>query len=118
MSSPLTLGYDLTDDNITERVWPIISNHLAIEINHGDGKHLLFTCSGHFHLVSVPVPMPEKMSVLGAAWAGSPGKLLSSVVSPHVNATFLGRRCGGGPAKACCTHHDGPPGGPVHLPLP
>ena len=34
VSSPLTLGYDLTDDNITERVWAIISNEVAIAINH------------------------------------------------------------------------------------
>jgi hypothetical protein len=33
VSSPLTLGYDLTDDRITERLWPIISNRLALSIN-------------------------------------------------------------------------------------
>jgi alpha-galactosidase len=83
VSSPLTLGYDLTDDSITERIWPIVSNKLAIEINH--------------------------------AFAGSPGKLVSEVVSPHANASLLARKCGSvGAASACCTHYDGPPNSPAH----
>ena len=82
VSAPLTLGYDLTDENITERIWPIVSNKLAIAINR--------------------------------AWAGSPGRLVSEVPSQHVNASFLGRRCGGGPAQACCVHYDGPPNSPPH----
>jgi hypothetical protein len=32
-SAPLTLGYDLADDNVTEHIWPIISNTEAIGIN-------------------------------------------------------------------------------------
>ena len=32
-SSPLTLGYDITDDNITERIWPIVGNPDAIRVN-------------------------------------------------------------------------------------
>jgi hypothetical protein len=83
VSAPLTLGHDLTDDNITQRIWPIISNKLAIAINR--------------------------------AWAGSPGRLVSEIPSPHVNATFSGRRCGAGPyAQACCVHYDGPPHSPPH----
>ena len=36
VSSPLTLGYDVTDDNITDKVWPIIGNMHAIAINQVD----------------------------------------------------------------------------------
>ncbi len=38
-SAPLTLGYDLTDDNVTERVWPIIANQEAIAINQAWAGH-------------------------------------------------------------------------------
>ena len=38
-SSPLTLGYDLTDDNITERIWDIIANKEAIAINQAWAGH-------------------------------------------------------------------------------
>ena len=83
VSSPLTLGYDLTDDSITEHIWPIISSRHAIAINH--------------------------------AWAGSPGRLVDEMISPHAaNASLLARRCGDGAANACCTHHDGPPNSPPH----
>jgi len=33
VSSPLTLSHDVNDPNVTERVWPIISNKLALKIN-------------------------------------------------------------------------------------
>ena len=46
--------------------------------------------------------------------APSAGRLVDEFVSPHVNSSFLTRRCGDGPASACCTHHDGPPGSPAH----
>jgi len=61
VSSPLTLGFDLTDDNVTARVWSIISNRRAIAINQawaGDPGRLVrtlpppanlgnATCGGH-----------------------------------------------------------------------
>jgi hypothetical protein len=33
VSSPLTLGYDVTDEAITRRAWPVISNREAIAVN-------------------------------------------------------------------------------------
>jgi alpha-galactosidase len=38
-SSPLILGYDMLNRNITERVWPIISNAVAIGINQEWAGH-------------------------------------------------------------------------------
>jgi len=39
VSSPLILGYDLTDDAKTDRVWPIISNREAIAVNQAWAGH-------------------------------------------------------------------------------
>ena len=33
VSSPLTLSHDVNDPDVTERIWPIISNKLALKIN-------------------------------------------------------------------------------------
>lgn len=33
VSSPLILGYDVTNDSVTKAVWPIISNREAIAVN-------------------------------------------------------------------------------------
>ncbi len=38
-SSPLVLGYDLTDTSVTDRVWSIISNTEAIGINQAWAGH-------------------------------------------------------------------------------
>ena len=38
-SAPLTLGYDLIDDNITEHVWDIIANKEAIAVNQAWAGH-------------------------------------------------------------------------------
>lgn len=38
-SSPLILGYDLNDEAITDKVWPIISNKEAISINQAWAGH-------------------------------------------------------------------------------
>ncbi len=39
VSSPLILGYDLTNDNITAKIWPIISNTEAIKVNQQWAGH-------------------------------------------------------------------------------
>lgn len=39
ISSPLVLGYDVTNTSITERVWPIISNRKAVEVNQQYAGH-------------------------------------------------------------------------------
>ena len=38
-SSPLILGYDLNDESITERIWPIIANKEAIAVNQNWAGH-------------------------------------------------------------------------------
>eukprot|EP01047_Picozoa_sp_COSAG01_P061792 COSAG01_NODE_7766_length_3066_cov_2.530502_2_plen_270_part_00 len=39
VSSPLVLGYDLRNTSITERIWPIISNRRAVQINQRWAGH-------------------------------------------------------------------------------
>jgi len=39
VSSPLILGYDVLDTSITEKVWSIISNHKAVEVNQQYAGH-------------------------------------------------------------------------------
>jgi hypothetical protein len=39
ISSPLVLGYDVTDASITEKIWPIISNRKAVQVNQRYAGH-------------------------------------------------------------------------------
>jgi alpha-galactosidase len=56
ISSPLILGHDLRDTNVTARVWPIIANTEAIAINQAWAGH------------------PGK---LVRSWGGSPSRILA-----------------------------------------
>ena len=39
VSSPLVLGYDVTDSSVTEKVWPILSNRQAVQVNQQYAGH-------------------------------------------------------------------------------
>jgi hypothetical protein len=39
VSSPLILGYDVTNDNTTDKIWPIISNREAVAVNQQWAGH-------------------------------------------------------------------------------
>jgi len=39
VSSPLVLGYDVTDSSVTEKVWPILSNRQAVQVSQQYAGH-------------------------------------------------------------------------------
>lgn len=68
-SSPLILGYDLNDDTVTDKVWPIISNTEAIAINQQWAGH-----PGRLVKSFHPGPTPPSVHYVEAHACGKPNQ--------------------------------------------